>query len=75
MILDGYLRYQNSIIIDENQDELINTRPFHENYSCSYSFCLILKDKIIIANDCIGVYPLQSFYHFNLYNYSYFFLE
>ena len=60
-ILEGYLRYQNSIITKENQSELAVCWHLPEEYSGSYSYCLILKNKLIIANDCIGFYPLYYY--------------
>lgn len=59
--LEGYLRDNQHTIDKNNLDKLKFNWPLPHNFSGSYAFTLVMDKEIIIANDCIGVYPL--YYH------------
>ena len=61
LFLDGFIAYNNSIIVENNLSDLANFWPLPDDYSGSYSFCLVSKEKLVIANDCIGLYPLYYY--------------
>ena len=60
--LDGYLKLKNEKITKEAIKQLQKNWPLENQFSGSYSFTTITKNKIIIANDCIGIYPIYYCY-------------
>jgi hypothetical protein len=61
--LNGYLRHNEQSIGKKDFSILQNSWPLPDDYSGSFAFTLLTKNHLILANDCIGVYPL--FYHFD----------
>jgi len=61
IFLEGYLRAGKHNISEKNISTLIKDWPLPERYSGSYAFTVVSEDKIILANDCIGIYPLYYY--------------
>lgn len=61
--LEGYLRQNQQAIQKEDLSVLQDSWPLPDDFSGSFAFTLLTDHQIIIANDCIGVYPL--YYHFD----------
>lgn len=63
LFIEGYLRNHLGQIEDSDLEALEKKWPLPDNYSGSFAFTLVTDQEIIIANDCIGVYPV--YYHFD----------
>lgn len=61
--IEGYLKKGQNTIESKDLNNLSHKWPLPDVFSGSYAYTLITDNEIIIANDCIGVYPL--FYHLN----------
>jgi hypothetical protein len=61
LFLEGYLRKGKHSISEKNIWTLVKDWPLPERYSGSYAFTVVSEDNIILANDCIGIYPLYYY--------------